>query len=360
MTMTLPYQHPFELIVAVLRARLDGRAADEPLRAALARPTAAWELLVAVGSAHHVLAAFAAAIADLQLAPRLEQELRDFLATLLHWNGVRNQAMRQQLGEVVTSLNGIGVEPVLLKGAIRLVDGLYPDPGWRMMGDLDLLVPRARRVEALAALQQAGYATAAAYRHIEPTYECHHHCPPMVRPDRPAPVELHDELFVTRRQRRLLPGATMLAAATPMPVDGGRARLPTAEHQLVHLIGHCQIADRGYLCGSIRLRDRLEAAALVRRAGAAFDAAALDRRFAAAGYRPHVVSFLLALGDGGLHQALPSAGIDPLTRLQARRIAWQARTTLPIEHWLRQTGRCLRATAQAARLCGGAVQSVMA
>lgn len=357
--MALPYRHPFDLIIAVLRARLDDRPPTQPLRESLARPAAEWELLVAVASAHHVLAAFAAAISDLGLAHRLESELRDFLAAVRHWNGSRNQAMRRQLGEVVTLLNGIGVEPVLLKGAIRLVDGLYPEPGWRMMGDLDLLVPQERRAEAMAALHRAGYATAPAYRQIEPSYAWHHHCPPLVRPNRPAPVEIHDELFVTRRQQRLLPGVAMLEAATPAMVESGLARLPRLEHQLVHLIGHCQIADRGHLCGSIRLRDRLEAAALARRAGAAFDTTALDRHFAQAGYRPHLASFLLALADGGLHHA-PGVGNALATRLQARRIAWQARSTLPVERWLRLAGRFLRTAAQATRLRGGTGQGVTA
>ena len=38
-------------------------------------------------------------------------------------------------------LNEIDIVPVALKGAIRLVDGLWPDPALRFMHDLDLLVP---------------------------------------------------------------------------------------------------------------------------------------------------------------------------------------------------------------------------
>lgn len=348
----LPYHHPFDLILAVLRACHDGQPPADGLRAALARPAAEWELVVAVANAHHVLAAVAAALADLRLTSRLEPDLRDFLAAVHRWNGTRNRALRRQLGELVTLLNGIGVEPVLLKGAIRLVDGLYPDPGRRMMHDLDLLVPPDRRVDAMGTLQRAGYATAAAYRHMEPSYDHHHHGPPLVRPDRPAPVEIHSELFVTRRQQLLLPAGAMLAAAVPIEVGDGRARLPDPAHQLIHLIGHCQIADRGYLCGSIPLRDRLEAAALARRAGPALDAAALYRRFAAAGYGRHLTGFLLALADGGLHPMIPSTAVDLVARLQARRVAWQARSTLPVEHWLRLTGHFARAATLATRLRG--------
>jgi hypothetical protein len=56
---------------------------------------------------------------DLNLAGVLEPELREFLAT------VRNGELYSQLAEVAGKCNRIGIEPVLLKGAIRLVDGLY-------------------------------------------------------------------------------------------------------------------------------------------------------------------------------------------------------------------------------------------
>ena len=47
-----------------------------------------------------------------------------------------------QLAHVAAALNEIDIVPVALKGAIRLIDGLWPDPALRFMHDLDLLVPR--------------------------------------------------------------------------------------------------------------------------------------------------------------------------------------------------------------------------
>ena len=46
---------------------------------------------------------------------------------------------------------------MLLKGAIRLIDGLYPNPGWRFMRDLDLLLPKERLNDAVTALAAVGY-----------------------------------------------------------------------------------------------------------------------------------------------------------------------------------------------------------
>lgn len=342
MSPAAPFRHPFDLLAGLLRAWLAAEQAPEALRAALPRTPRAWATVVAVASRNHVLMPFAAVIEALAVAPLLDAELRAFLATLRTANRQRNLALRRQLGEIVALLNGVGIEPVLLKGAIRLVDDLYPDPGWRMLGDIDLLVPPERRAAAQAALAAGGYALAAGGRDGEPSYAGHHHAPPLRRDDRPAPVEIHSALFPSRGQRRLLPAGLMLAMARPVTVDGARARLPCVAHQLVHLIGHGQLTDHGYLCGCIPLRDRLEAAALSGRMTADTDWAVVRQRFAMAGYGRPLATFLLALGDGGLHPAPPSPDAGPLVRLQARRVAWQARSGLPVEPGLRLLWRVAR------------------
>jgi hypothetical protein len=74
------------------------------------------------------------------------------------------------------------------------------------------------------------------------------------------------------------------------------------------------------------LRDRLEAAALLRRAPESIPWQAISTRFATAGYRRPLSSFLLALNDGGLCVAPAPGAIDLTTALQQRRIARQARS----------------------------------
>jgi hypothetical protein len=229
----------------------------------------------------------------------------------------RNARLREQLTAVVGRLNQAGIEPVLLKGGIRLVDGLYPDPGWRTMQDLDILVPEAGFASAIDALQSAGYIAVRPADHRRKDVK--------LRRQGLADVEIHRELFGPARQQRLLTGAEVIGGSRLAAVDGAAARVPSIAHQLVHLIGHSQIGHRGHAYGRIALRDRLEAAAVVRWVPESVDWATIYMCFIAAGYRRPLLAFLLSLSDGGLCTAPVQGRIDPLTVLQKRRIALQAR-----------------------------------
>jgi hypothetical protein len=311
----------FDLIARVLAARLQRLEPSDDLRAALTgRCRACWQDVLARARGEFVLPAFAAAIMDLNLHGALERQVRGFLAIAHAANVQRNARLREQLRAVVDRLNRVGIEPVLLKGAIRLVDGLYPDPGWRTMQDLDILVPEAGFAPAIDALQTAGYVATRAADHSRKDVK--------LRRQGLADVEIHRELFGPARQQRLLAGAQAISGSRPAAVDGAAVRVPSTAHQFVHLIGHSQIGHRGHAYGRIALRDRLEAAALVRWVPESVDWATIFMCFAAAGYRRPLLAFLLSLRDGGLCAAPVQGRIDALTVLQERRIALQARSTV--------------------------------
>ena len=149
---------PFDVIARVLTERLRGCAASGELRSLLRSRGIDWKRVVGHASAELVLPALAAALKDLDLLGALDQELAGFLELVHDANIERNGELRAELTIAVGVLNRAGIEPVLLKGAIRLATGLYPDDGWRMLRDLDLLVPQGRLAEATRALQDAGYA----------------------------------------------------------------------------------------------------------------------------------------------------------------------------------------------------------
>ncbi|MGH6900292.1 MAG: nucleotidyltransferase family protein [Geminicoccaceae bacterium] len=278
-------------------------------------PGIEWARVLGQASAQLVLPALAAALRDLDLIGSLDAELGAFLLAVHAANVERNDELRDELAAAVGVLNRAGIEPVLLKGAIRLVDRLYPDHGWRMLRDLDLLVPEAKLAEAIGAFEQAGYARA------DPGSNELRRRPGL------AQIDLHRELFPTPRQAGLLPAAEIFDGSRPAAFRGGRVRLPAIEHQLVHLIGHRQIRHFGHASGRITLGDRLEAAALLRWTAESIDWQAVSARFVAVGYRRPLLTFLLALHDGGWCAAPVPGRIDLLTALQRRRIALQARST---------------------------------
>jgi hypothetical protein len=132
-------------------------------------------------------------------------------------------------------------------------------------------------------------------------------------------------VFKRERQRRLLRAAEVSGASRPIAFDGVRARLPSVDHQVVHLVGHSQISDFGHYCARVQLRDRFEAAALEQWSPERPGWAGIADRFAAAGYRHQLESFLASLDDAGFPRA--PAGVETLAAgLHRRRIALQARS----------------------------------
>ena len=193
------------------------------------------------------------------LRDRLPPDFMRYLEIVHAQNVERNTALRAQLAVLAKALNRIGIEPVLLKGGIRLADNLYPSIGWRFMRDLDILVAPDRQTEAAACLEDEGYAF------TEPLSnwpDQHRHLPPLYREGDGAVIELHTELLA--KHRNLCPASEVLANATRVQLDGSIARIPSAADQLGHLIGH-DLTD-GFLRRSsmLRLRSLFETALLAR------------------------------------------------------------------------------------------------
>ena len=117
-----------DLILDTFRRRLgllpapDGAAPSE----------AVWHEVVRLAGARRVAPALGAALADLGVPD--PKPAATLLAPLPGRNRERNLALRAALLETIGELNRIGIEPVLLKGAIRLVDELYPElDGFRVI-----------------------------------------------------------------------------------------------------------------------------------------------------------------------------------------------------------------------------------
>jgi hypothetical protein len=309
--------HPFDIVARVLDERLRGCEPSEQLRRLMCSQSIGWERVIGHASVQLVLPAFAGALRDLDLIGSLDEELGAFLEAIHAANVERNCEIRDELAAAVSVLNRAGIEPVLLKGAIRLVDRLYPDHGWRMMQDLDLLVPEARFAESIEALQMAGYALTG---EIGESVSVR-------RPDGPVQVELHRQLFLRSKEVLVLRADEMLDQARLVALGDAVIRLPSIEHQVVHLIGHSQIRHFGHALGRISLRDRLEAAALMHSASETVDWQRVTAHFTRSGYRRLLLAFLLSLNDSFSISGPRPAGIDPLTALQHWRIALQARST---------------------------------
>ncbi len=277
----------------------------------------AWESVVELASHHLVTPTLYRSLDAKGLLSELPAEVRSYLEAVHELNGERNRRISDQLRGIVAALNAAGIEPVLLKGAAYLAADLYGDPAARLIGDIDLLVPGDELPAAVAALATIGYREAGIEDY---SFTGHHHHTPLVRDGDVAAVELHSAP-VARAFARLLPAEQMFAGARRVDLDGGRARLPAPQDQVVHNIVHAQLADRHYWLALVPLRPLSDLVRL-RAAGAGqIDWPAVLAGFDRGGHGSACRAWLMA-AEQLLGDRLPS-GVQP--DLGARFACWRAR-----------------------------------
>jgi hypothetical protein len=152
-----------DAVCGYLRSGLLGAHPLEP------HPWPEWESLIEVSRSHYVAPALAWCLRGDALPPA---DVRRHFDAVLMLNGKRNEKLLNGLARVAAALNAIDVEPILLKGAAHLVEGLYPAPCLRVVGDLDLLVAENRLESGAEALQRIGFKAGG-----PPLPENHHHWP---------------------------------------------------------------------------------------------------------------------------------------------------------------------------------------
>ena len=97
-----------------------------------------WELIIEVASFHYVTPALGSCLgADGDVQP----DVRDYFEFAAALNSQCNEKVLSGLARIAALLNAIDIEPLLLKGAAHLVQGTYPEPSMRILGDVDILIP---------------------------------------------------------------------------------------------------------------------------------------------------------------------------------------------------------------------------
>jgi Uncharacterised nucleotidyltransferase len=256
----------------------------------------AWELVIEASSYHFVTPVLAWCLRGVSLPP----EVGEYLKTVLALNGKRNESLLAGLSRVVTALNGIDIEPVLLKGSARLVEATYPSSDLRFLGDLDVLIPAERTTAAVSALGALGFYTDPSYPSLSASA---HHLTILHDPETGAGVELHTAI---------LPGW----AGSLLPIDwfyrGTRSfqfrnlelRLPDAMRSIGHIVAHDQLHHNNYRKRRFELRQLTDLAAIRNKSEPAIDWPELDDRLCRAGVG-RVLSTYLKFGQKLLGQPMP-------------------------------------------------------
>jgi len=255
-------------------------------------PSWSWERLFQRANDESVLPALAwAAKAGLDISA--PHDVADFLSAVLVLNRERNRWIWDELRTTIGLLNEIGIEPVLLKGAAYLADGVYCDAGARYLVDLDLLLPEAQLNNGFQHLVENGFS----YDTADRFGQFRHHYPPLQRAS--VPIELHHGLGFGPCAS-ILPASEIIENARPIELDGLRAHIPSPTHLVTHLVMHSQIHHPYNERIWPPLRAMLDLAELQRHHSSSIAWAEVARRFENAGqgtlFRLHLIDLGEALG----------------------------------------------------------------
>lgn len=268
--MPLPLTNPFAIVGACLAPGLSG-GRREALDRALGRGAPAWEALLATANRHACTPLWYVRLRDHGLLGRLPRDLAAYLGHLHAANRARNSRLRAELAGVVDLLGAAGIPVLLLKGAAAFVDRLYPDPGARMMADLDLLVPEDRCFGAQARLKAEGWREEpgnTSLRDPAPFNAKHAHLPSLHHPEQGITLELHYKVAYGQAGRVLDTGAAWQASRAG-ELDGRPVRRLDPSRRLLHQALHATQPHAEWIRGAIRLADLAECAALMERDGTA-------------------------------------------------------------------------------------------
>jgi Uncharacterised nucleotidyltransferase len=231
-----------------------------------------WKLLVESSSFHFVTPSLAGCLHD---EPGIPREIHEYLDAVLTLNGQRNALLLDALSRIVATLNAVDIEPVLLKGCARLVEGEYPAPNMRFLGDLDVLVPTNRATDAYAALMANGYGEKPEDGIPPPDFQ---HLRVLNEHRTGAGVEIHR--LVTVYCAQVLSTPWFWEGTRPFRLrDSLHVRLPDPTRSVCHNIIHDQFDHERYQDRTIELRQLLDLALIRKRHEAAIDWGELDHLF---------------------------------------------------------------------------------
>jgi hypothetical protein len=228
-----------EALIAALRGEVPARDCD-------------WMEIVASANRCLVTPALAASLRGKAIPP----DAAKYLALILERNTERNLRLKGQIAEAAQALNGIGVTPVMLKGAAWLLTVEHARVGERIIMDLDVMVPVHDMPRALVCLASLGYEIDS-----QPADLSHHFQADLRRSGDAAMIDLH--------RRPPGPGTfydleIFQAGCEPATVGAGRVLVPSPTLQALHLIGHDQFQDGDYWLGKFDLRHVMDIAFLSR------------------------------------------------------------------------------------------------
>lgn len=227
----------------------DDPVAADSVRRTVKEGVVPWERFVQVGSQHLVLPALFTGFKRHGLLELIPADLFEYLKKIHSLNYRRNEKILSQSGNITKLFNSRGIEPVFLKGAGHLFQGLYHDQGDRMMTDIDIMVPEPYIYDAASILLENGYLNDEDDKPED--FEGHHHLPGFYHPKAVAFVELHSSPLPAKYDK-LMPVEEIIAEKERPGIDGAWVLSP--KHQMILSFIHDQVHDREFRYRSLIMK----------------------------------------------------------------------------------------------------------
>lgn len=210
-----------------------------------------WSSVLALALSYRVLGVLAHS--KLPDDAGLPAGVKKILETIAQETQAQADRTSTQILELLTTLNGMGVTPMLLKGSAMRAAQLYPVAAMRELSDIDVLVPADRLADCAGALE------ALAYEGSQEVWSAHwgHQWPPLTAERWPLMVELHREAIVYPCYR-LIPAASLFMRGQEQEFLGKRALIPCPMDMAILAVAHAELSDRDYLFGRVDLRRILD------------------------------------------------------------------------------------------------------
>lgn len=223
--------------------RSNGRASDR-VSPALAGISAIenwrlpdWDLAIRQARRAGLLARLADLIDAAGLGPCVPEPARGHLEAAQILAAKHASDVARELDHIGEALEGLGVKPILLKGASYAAAGLPPSRG-RLFGDIDILVPRRLIAAAEAALATGGWEAVKQDSYDQGYYRrWMHELPPLQHKSRRTTIDVHHNI-VPLTSTHPVDAKRMIDAARPAGTDGRFAVLAPEDmvlHAAVHL-----------------------------------------------------------------------------------------------------------------------------
>ena len=280
----------FGLVCAHLSAGPRGDIQQATIEAAV-RPPSFWTEFIRIATDYLVGPSLAIRFDHLGLRGFVPSLVERHCDALLRLNRCRNAQLHAEALEFAAELNRIDIVPLFLKGGAGLLTGLYNDPGERILGDLDILIPSDRVGDCERLLSRLGYGLAPLVRR-----PLHQAVGVFLRNSSAAPIDLHREVL-GYPNTALLSASEVIEHSAVQDIDGVTVAVPSPTHRIVLNIAHAQLSDHAYAYGHLPLRAFQEFGLLLRQGSGAVDWRLVDEKFAAIGKSGAVAFHCLAAAE---------------------------------------------------------------